>query len=99
MVPIQADKKTAEKATSNETLAPKITRLSTSLPMVSVPNGNVNFPPSSKTVGISRSLGSPISGLWGAMKSAKMAARKSMNKIAAGILGMPRKYRCDSRRM
>jgi hypothetical protein len=43
-------------------------------------------------VGNSRSLGSPISGLWGARKFAKMAANKSITKIAAGILGTPRKY-------
>ena len=80
---------TAVKPTTMETRAPKIRRDSTSRPTWSVPSRWASLPPACHAGGRKRSPSTPISGLYGASTSAKIAASAIMPMMIVGIQGKP----------
>ena len=70
--------------------APKIVRVSTSLPRVSVPRICVALPSAYQIGGVLGTRKSPMSGSWGAIRGAKMAQTTRTTIIRAGITGHSR---------
>src|SRR5262250_385959 len=93
-VPITPAKITAVKPTTIDTLAPKISRDSTSRPSWSVPSRYLVLPPVTQNGGLKRAVRLPISGLCGASWLAKIAASAIVARIAVGMIGKsPRRKR------
>src|SRR6516162_3011870 len=86
-VPTTPAKITAVKPTTTETLAPKISRESTSRPSWSVPSRYWVLPPVCQNGGRKRAARLPTSGLWGASTSAKIATSPMTTRIRVGITG------------
>src|SRR5688572_29632130 len=80
---------TAVKPTIMEIRAPKMSRESTSRPMWSVPSRNSMLPPADQAGGLKRWPREPISGLWGAMKSARAATTTRVTRMPIGTHGSP----------
>src|SRR5262249_9580810 len=80
---------TAVKPTIIDTRAPKIKRDSTSRPMWSGPSRGSLLPPAIQAGGRERWGSEPISGLWGAITSAKIASSARVTRITIGIHGQP----------
>src|SRR5215475_1220844 len=87
VVPITPANMTAVKPTTIDTLAPKISRDSTSRPSWSVPRRYRVLPPVCQNGGRKRAARLPISGLWGANTLAKIATRATPTRIKVGING------------
>src|SRR4029453_16046472 len=80
---------TAVKPTTIDTLAPKISRDSTSRPRWSVPSRYSMLPPACQAGGRNRAASEPISGSWGASALAKTATKAMPTRMNVGSMGKP----------
>src|SRR5437016_2531022 len=87
VVPTTPANKTAVRPTTIDTLAPKISRDSTSRPSWSVPSRYLVLPPACQNGGLKRAVRLPISGLCGASWLANTATNAMVPRIITGTIG------------